>query len=477
MESKSLQKRTHGIGAEARRFVWIVPLLLVVILAPGAPPTIAQEVMPLEATTDEEQRQAAPDVARPVGPEGFLALLLPESFFRIHFLGLLLWQWVGLLLMVLLAYILSWITTWLIYRIGRSVVSRTKTEIDDKFLDVTVKPFRLIIGLVFFTLGALFLKLSVPVHQLLTSLVKGLAIAAVAWLLLRLVDELSDHAKRRFEQEGRRAAVAMIPLGVRTLKFVLVALAVIAVLQNFGFQVTAIIAGLGVGGIALALAAQKSLENLFGGATLVMDQPVRVGDFCRFGDRIGTVEDVGLRSTRVRTLDRTVVSVPNAEFSQIQIENFAKRDRIRLYCVLGLRYETSPDQLRYVLTELRKLLIAHPQVSPDPARIRLVGFGACSLDLEVYAYILTADWNEFLAVREDIFLRMMDIVKQAGSGFAFPSQTTYLSRDTGLHKERRREAEEAVQAWRKDGKLPFPNLGPELVSQLEDTLDYPPKGA
>jgi MscS family membrane protein len=248
-------------------------------------------------------------------------------------------------------------------------------------------------------------------------------------------------------------------------------------LDIFGFNVTALVAGLGIGGLAFALAAQKTIENLFGGVTLLADRPIVVGDFCRFGDKIGTVEEIGLRSTRIRTLDRTVVTVPNAQFSDLQLENFAKRDVIRLYAVLGVRYETTPDQLRFVLAELRSMLLAHPKVSPDPARVRFVGFGAYSLDLELFAYVYTADWNEFLTIREDIFLRIMDIVESAGSGFAFPSQTTYLGRDDGLDEEKTREAQTRVETWRKENRLPFPDFDPEEKQRVRDTLAFPPEGS
>jgi MscS family membrane protein len=407
---------------------------------------------------------------------GALGELLPEPFFRLRFLDVTLWQWLGLLLAVLLAYLASWVTTWIVYRTLRSFVSRTETRIDDALLDIAVKPFRLVLATAFFFAGVIILRLAAPARAFLGNLLQALVIVAVTWLLLRLVDGFRDQFKQRLEQEGKLGAVAVIPLGVRTVKAFLVVLAAIAMLQHLGFNVTGIIAGLGVGGIALALAAQKSIENLFGGVTLIADQPVRVGDFCRFGDKLGTVEDVGLRSTRVRTPDRTVLTIPNGDFSQTQIENFGERDRIRLFCMLGLRYETTPDQLRHVITGLRRLLVAHPKVTPDPARVRFVGFGAYSLDLEVFAYVATADWNEFLAVREDIFLRMMEIVAESGTGFAFPSNTTYLARDGGMDKERTREAEHVVRQWREESKLPFPGLGAETISELEDTLDYPPRG-
>jgi MscS family membrane protein len=189
-------------------------------------------------------------------------------------------------------------------------------------------------------------------------------------------------------------------------------------------------------------------QNLFGGVTLAADQPVRVGDFCRFGDRVGTIQEIGLRSTRVRTLDRTVVTVPNSEFSGLALENFAERDRIWFQTVLGLRYETTADQLRHVLAGLTRLLRDDERVDPDPARVRFVGFGAFSLDLEVFAYIRTRDWAEFLRIREELLLEIMDVVAASGSGFAFPSQTIYTAADAGLDEEKARQAIEEVTTQR-----------------------------
>jgi hypothetical protein len=169
--------------------------------------------------------------------------------------------------------------------------------------------------------------------------------------------------------------------------------------------------------------------------------PVPAESLLRSGDRLGTVEEVGLRSTRVRTLDRTLVTVPNGEFASLQLENYTRRDRIWLRATLGLRYETTPDQLRCVLEDLRRLLRLDARVDPDPARVRFVGFGAYSLDLEVFAYVRTADYGEFLAIQEDLYLAMMDVVAAAGTSFAFPSQTIYGASDPGLDAERARAAE------------------------------------
>ncbi len=332
-------------------------------------------------------------------------------------------------------------------------------------------------GIVFFYLGAVVLGISGLVMDFLDRAGLILAVLGVTWLLLRMTNVVSEVMEERLKSRGEKAALALLPLGRRLVKAVIWGLAFLGMFQNLGFDITGLLAGLGVGGIAVALAAQKSIENLFGGATLLVNQPIRVGDYCKFGAMAGTIEDVGLRSTRVRTLDRTLITVPNSEFSQTQIENFGVRDRIRLYALLGFRYETTPDQFRYLLSELRSLLWSHPKIDTETVRVRFVGFGAYSLDVEVAAYGLTSDWKEFLAIREDIFLRMMDIVKNSGTSFAFPSQTSYLCKDGGLDQEASRKAEKEVNLWREERKLPFPILPPDKIDELENTLDYPPVGS
>jgi len=408
---------------------------------------------------------------------GALGEFLPEEFFVVRFLEVELWQWIGIALMVVLACSAGYLATRILYRAARPLVSRTESDLDDRLLGLTAPPVRWLAALLFFAVGVLPLGLAIPAQRLLGRLEVGATLILVGWLVLRVVDVAFDALQARLERQERRALVAILPLGRKTAKAVVIVLAVIVMLQQAGLNVTGLIAGLGVGGLAVALAAQRTLENLFGGVTLTADQPVRVGDFCKFGDRVGTIEDVGLRSTRIRTLDRTLVTVPNAQFSQIEIENFASRDRIRLHFVLGLRYETTPDQLRHVLTELRKLLIAHPKIHPDPARVRFTSFGAYALDVEVFAYVTTTDWNEFLAVREDVYLRMMDIVEDSGTGFAFPSQTLYLRRDGGLDDQRSRGAERTVREWREAGTLPFPDFPPRAKAEMLHSLDYPPRGS
>lgn len=409
---------------------------------------------------------------------GPLGEFLPAAMFDIKFLDLQLWQWIGMILLVLAAWLLSWVGAAIVLRIVRPLVSRTETALDDQILHSMIGPFRFLLAVGLFAAGSVALALSISAYDFLGRIEVALVVVAVTWVALRIVDILETVLVNRLSDTDRASVIAILPLTRKVAKVFLIVIAFVALLQNLGFNVTGLLAGLGVGGLAVALAAQKLIANLFGGASLIADRPVRVGDFCRFGDgKVGTVEEIGLRSTRIRSLDRTLVTIPNADFSEIQLENFAARDRMRLFAMLGLRYETTPDQLRHVLAELRKLLVAHPRVTEDPARVRFVGFGAHSLDLEVFAYVNTSDWGEFLKIREDIYLRFMDIVRDSGTGFAFPSQTLYLGRDGGLDPSRTQAAEEQVRAWRESNELPFPDFSADQVAKLDGTADWPPAGS
>jgi MscS family membrane protein len=199
--------------------------------------------------------------------------------------------------------------------------------------------------------------------------------------------------------------------------------------DRLGLPLYGIIAGLGVGGLAIALAAQPTIENLIGGLSLLTDKPIRVGDFCRYGTDTGRVEAIGIRSTRIRGLDQTLTTIPNAALSRMPVVNVSMRDQIQLKTNIGMRYETTPQQLRSLLVRIRDMLLAHPYVLPNPLRVRFVGFGASSLDLEVSAHIDTQDWDEFLGIQEAIYLRIMDLVEESGTAIAFPSRTLYLARD------------------------------------------------
>ena len=207
-------------------------------------------------------------------------------------------------------------------------------------------------------------------------------------------------------------------------KIVIFVLTVAAVLSNWGYNTTTVLAGVGVGGLAVALAAQKTLENLFGGVAVISDRPVLVGDTCRFGDRTGDVEDIGLRSTRIRTPDRTLVTVPNGQFSSMTLENLSRRDKIWFHPKLSLTRETSPAQIRQLLDSISRLLDSNPKVDSGSRSVRFAGVGAYSLDFDVSAYILTSDDDEFSRVQQELLLRILEAIEAVGTRLAFPTQTS-----------------------------------------------------
>ncbi len=390
--------------------------------------------------------RVVPDLHEEFGPPP-LAAQLPPVLLDTRFLEVPLWQWIAFGLLLVVAAAGGWLFEVVARRLVLAFAGTARGTLARLF-EPTSGPLRLLLALLLFRAGIPVIGLPVPAQQVLAAVLNVLWVVAGTWIALGVAEAIARRIVRRLTERGQLSATALVPMGRRMARFVIYAIGGLFALSAFGVNVTALVAGLGVGGLAVALAAQKTLENLFGGITIIADAPVRVGDFCRFGDRVGTVEEIGLRSTRIRTLDRTVIAVPNGEFSSLQIENFARRDRFLFQTTLGLRYETSADQLRYVVVEIERLLLSDERVHPDPVRVRFIGFGDSALSVEIFAYIRTGEVNEFHEIRQELLLRIMDVVQSAGSGFAFPSRTTYLAKDEGLDPERRRAAEDAVARWR-----------------------------
>ena len=244
--------------------------------------------------------------------------------------------------------------------------------------------------------------------------------------------------------------------------------------SQLGLSIVPLLTGLGVVGLAISLAAKPTVENIIGGLSLFADRTVRVGEFCRFGNTAGTVTHIGLRSTRVEAMDHTIISIPNAEFSQMQLVNVTRREKSLLQKTVTLRYETTPDQLRWILASLREMLHGHPKVcAVPPPFARFEGLGESALEILLFAYIATKKWADFLAVQEDILFRVADIVEKGGSGFAFPSTTAYIAKDKGIDEEKGAEAERKVDLWRKDDFFPFPETPSGRIAALRGSQEYP----
>ena len=403
---------------------------------------------------------------------GLLDTIFPNAFFDLKVLGVEVWLWVGLLIIAILAYLAAFVLTKTILLF---LQQRHPTPMRDQVCRLVRGPLRFLLLLV--VAGLMIEYINPPLWFQALLKARTLFSVAVIWMAFWIIDFLIDRLSERYQLQGRSTACVLLhPLGTAA-KAVFVIIASLVWLDNLGFKVTTLLAGLGIGGLAVALALQKPIENLISAITLYASQPVAVGDFCRFGENLGTVEEIGLRATKVRTLDHTLLTVPNNNFAQLPLENFSKREKIWYHPQIRLRYDTTPDQIRYILVEIRKLLYAHPKVLDDPARIRFKGFGSFSLDLEVFAYIDVTDYGEFLEVAEDLNLRTMDIVREGGSAFALPSQTLYSEQGQGPDNQLARAAQQKVHEWREGQQLFLPRFSAGKIAELKGSLPYPPPGS
>jgi MscS family membrane protein len=357
-------------------------------------------------------------------------------------------HWLALLILAAISFGFAWALVAQREPIERLITRNGGENRLSRFIEKSAGPARLLLALLVFGLALQLLGVSVIARYRAVFVVQILGWFAFAWLLWNWADAAADVVLSRMSKRGQLTAYSAISFLNRAFKVLLALLFVAALLRAFGINVTAGLAALGVGGLAIALGAQKMFENLIGSLTLLADRPVRIGDFCRFGGTLGTIEEIGIRSTRIRTLDRTVLTVPNGEFSTLHIENYSQRDRFWFHPVLNLRYETSTDQMRYVLQELRAMLGRHPKVESDSMRVRLIGLAAYSLDVEIFAYVFARDYASFLEIQEELLLACMEIVEASGTGFAFPSSTLYLGRDGGLNEKRQQQAEETIRKLR-----------------------------
>ncbi len=340
--------------------------------------------------------------------------------------GLLWWQWLAMPIALALAVAAGFALGWLTRQLLGRIFERTPTTWDDQLLARLGAPLTALWAIGAAYLLSRWLALGETAERAVGQALHAATILVLFWGALRTVDLSFRFAAESPWGKAHAVGVGLLPIGRKVAQISVVAMGLIAFLTELGYPVASLLAGLGIGGLALALAAQKTVENLFGSVAIGVDQPFRVGDFVRIENVTGTVESVGLRSTRIRTLDRTLVSIPNGKLADMRTETFAPRDRIRLSCNLGLVYSTTASQMSAVLGGVEKVLRAHPLLWPENVTVRFVALSASSLDVEVNAWFRTADWNEFLAIRQEVLLQFMEVVERAGTSFAYPTQTVHL---------------------------------------------------
>jgi MscS family membrane protein len=361
-------------------------------------------------------------------PHRWMLDRLPDPLLRPGPRGVLWWQWMALPLLALLSLVSGAALSRVAVRLLHLVTAKTPASWDDAIVARLGGPLTVVVGVGLSFLAVPLLGLYPPAEKFVTGMLRTSMFVAFFWTLLRTVDVLSDIVKMSPWGVAHAGSRSVLSLAARITKVGLGVLATVAIISELGYPVASLIAGLGIGGLALALASQKTVENLFGAFSIGVDQPLREGDFVKVEDfMMGTVEAIGLRSTRVRTLDRTIVTIPNGKLAEMRIESFAVRDRIRLACTLGLVYGTTASQMRLVVAGLEQTLREHPKIFSEGITVRFKELSPSSLDIEIMAWFTTADYAEFQLIRQDLLLAFMEIVEKAGTAFAFPTRTVHLA--------------------------------------------------
>lgn len=355
----------------------------------------------------------------------FLRDRLPASMMREGPFNVFYWQWVALAIALPLLIVVSWLLGAALRAVLGRIARRTVTDWDDLLLESLRGPFRLWAGAIVALPVLGLLQLNPRVDGFVAALVRGLALIALFWALLRIIGLVQQRLVQSAVATGQSQARTLVPLLSNILRVTVAIVALLVALAQFGYPVTTLLAGLGIGGIAVALAAQKTVEHLFGSVSLAADRAFRVGDWVRVGTTEGEVERIGLRSTSIRTIERTVVRVPNGRLADDRIETFGERDRMAFRTDLDLTYDTTPEQFEAIRNDVEAALRAHPAIWPDRVRVYLTAFGESAIRMNVTCWFQTTDINEFVKYRHDMMLEFMRIVQRHGSGFAFPSRTVY----------------------------------------------------
>jgi len=387
---------------------------------------------------------------------------LPEWTHQ-KWLGIKIWQYLGVFLWLLIGLILMKIFEYFLDNYVRRLAQKTKINWDDDLIDGIEKPSRYIFLVTFYFLTYSNLQFSVSISHFLSVTLEIALSFTVVWLFYNLAEVFSKYLGILTSKTETELDDQLIPLIRKTLRFFVILMGVIAILQNNGYNVASLIAGLGIGGLAVALAARETLANFFGSITIFMDRPFKIGDWIKSGDVEGTVEEVGFRSTRVRTFYNSLVSIPNSNLANTDIDNLGLRRYRRLKTVLNLTYSTTPEQMEAFVEGIKAIVKANEHFRQDMYEVHFNSFGAHSLDVLVYVFFDVPDWSTELQQRHNFLLEVLRLGKEVGVEFAFPTQTLHM--DSFYKDESRKVGEEkteeeltsAVYEFGPDGKKGKPD--------------------
>jgi MscS family membrane protein len=343
--------------------------------------------------------------------------LFPEDA---SMLGIEAFKWVILLIVAVISWPAFWVIGWLLSRLfsspGRDVYPLVRKLFSGPFV---------LIAILVMT-GVTLERLGAGAYAQMVMNTKTLTIIALVWILWAVLNLFKKFKQDSLLEQDRPGAAKLLQPMTTLLKLLVLIFGALFWLNNIGVNITTLLAGLGVGGLAVALALQKPIEDMMGALTIFSQASIRVGDFCRYGTILGTVEDIGLRTTRVRTLTNTVVSIPNSRIAYMEVENLSYREKIRFWPTLRLRYDTTREQLTEVRDNIWNMLAKHQDVYDEPVRVRFTNFDEDAILIKIHCYLKTKDFTESLKIGEELNYRIMEIMEDSGARFALPGTTMYV---------------------------------------------------
>jgi MscS family membrane protein len=361
-----------------------------------------------------------------------------ESILQQTFLGISLSRFAVAFLVLLVSFILKKILNHLFFKAIFPLASKTRSRYDDQFFQAIRKPAEWLVVIIGTFAAIHILRLPVEPVDLrkgAIALFKVLVTFDVAWALFNLIGLIETFLEGWVSKTESTLDDQLLPFVRKCLRIFVIFLAVIMTIQNLGYSISGLLASLGIGGLAVALAAKDTLSNIFGSLMILLDRPFHVGDWVKAGDLEGIVEEVGFRSTKIRTFGKTQITVPNNVIANLAVDNISRRPNRRINFTVGVTYETKPDQMRQAIADIREMLGRHPAIDQEFILVNFTEFGSSSLDILVYCFTKTVVWKEYLEAREDVSLQIMDILDRLGLEIAFPSRSLYLRGTAEQHPD------------------------------------------
>ena len=344
-------------------------------------------------------------------------------------LGISAWKYAASFFILILALLLKKVLGHFFLHVLTPFAKKTASNYDDLFLKAIRKPSEFTVVIAGFFIIVQLLNLPTEplnLKHFAYATLKILVTFDIAWMLFNAISVLETYLSHIVEKTESTLDDHLIPFIRKSLRAFIVFIAFILIIQNLGYSISGLLASLGIGGLAVALAARETLSNIFGSFMIILDRPFHIGDWIKAGEMEGVVEEIGFRSTKIRTFAKTQISVPNNIIANMALDNFSRMPKRRIKLNVGVTYETTPPQMQKAVQNIRQMLEKHPGIHQEFMLVNFTDFGPSSLDILVYCFTVTTEWAEYLRVRQEIALNIMIILEEIGLEIAFPSQSLYL---------------------------------------------------